>query len=332
MGLTSLHLSPLLAHLDFENLGSIRDGYGRGLLEAAQKDQRVVGLCADVTESIRMHWLAEKLPQQFVDLGVAEQNLVGVSAGMALAGQIPFAGSYAVFSPGRSWDQVRVSVCYSNLNVKIIGGHAGLTVGPDGATHQSLEDLAMTRVLPNLLVVVPADETEAYQATLALAEHVGPAYLRLSREKSPNIFTKDMPFKLGQAKILKSGKHVTIFACGLMVAQALLAAEKLASQDIQATVVNVHTLKPLDKKTIYAAATATGAVVTAEEHQKIGGLGSAIAEFLATNAPLPMEMVGTNDTFGESGPASALMKKYGLTANDITKAVWKVLERKGKKA
>lgn len=329
MGLTS-PLKPVTwrQQLDVSQVGSIRDGFGHGLVAAMKNDARIVAVCADVTESIRMQYAEQTFPDRMVQVGVAEQNLVGVSAGLALSGLIPMAGSYAVFSPGRSWDQLRVSVCYSNLNVKIIGGHGGLSVGPDGASHQALEDIAITRVLPNLVVIVPADELEAERATLALAQHVGPVYLRLSREKSPLLTTPETPFEIGKANVLQTGKHVTIVACGLMVAEALKAAALLTKSDISATVINMHTIKPLDVPTLVKAARITQAVVTVEEHQIMGGLGSAVAEALSQQYPVPVEMVGVKDTFGESGTAADLFKKYGLTANHITKAVWRVLARK----
>jgi transketolase len=311
-----------------EQLGSIRAGFGQGLLAAGEQNSKVMALCADVTESIRMHHFADKFPDRFLQVGVAEQNLVGVAAGLALGGLRPFAGSYAVFSPGRSWDQLRVSVCYSNLPVVIVGGHAGLTVGPDGATHQALEDIALTRVLPNLTVIVPADELEAQRATLALANIAGPAYLRLGRDTSVKITSETTPFEIGHATTLREGRDVTIVACGIMVAQARWAGELLAQEGIQATIINCHTVKPLDKSTLVAAAQHTKAVVTAEEHQIAGGLGSAVAELLSEHYPVPIVRVGVKDTFGESGQSQELLKKYGLTSGDIVKAVWKVLEIK----
>lgn len=310
-------------------LGSIREGFGKGLKEAGQANPQVVALCADLTESIRMNLFAETFPERFVQVGVAEQNLIGVAAGIAMAGKVAFAGSYAVFSPGRSWDQIRVSVCYSNLNVKIVGGHAGITVGQDGATHQALEDIAMMRVLPNMTVVVPADEEEARQATLALAKIATPAYLRLARDKSANIFSaEDYHFALGKAVTLKQGADVSIFACGTMVAEALQASEKLGEEGIECEVINIHTIKPIDQDAILNSVKKTRAVVTAEEHQIAGGLASAIAEVLAQHQPTPMEFVGIKDTFGESGKPQELKEKYGMTATQIIRAVKDVLQRK----
>lgn len=308
--------------------GSIREGFGLGLKKAAEANEAVVGLCADLTESIRMNIFAEAFPDRFIQVGVAEQNLVGVAAGLALAGKVAVAGSYAVFSPGRSWDQLRVSVCYSNLNVKIIGGHAGLTVGPDGATHQALEDIAITRVLPNITVVVPCDQLEAEKATQAIIAHSGPVYLRSSRDKSLNLTTPETPFEIGKALTLREGTELTIVACGIMVGLALQAADQLQEQGIAARVLNLHTIKPIDTAALIAAAQATGAVVTAEEHQIAGGMGSAVAEVLSQNAPVPIEMVGMQDTFGESGPAAELLAKYHLSTNYIVEASQKVLSRK----
>lgn len=308
--------------------GSIRDGFGHGVVAAAQTNSQVVALCADVTESVRLHWFREAFPERFVEVGVAEQNLVGTAAGLALGGKIPFAASYAVFSPGRSWDQLRVSVCYSKLPVKIIGGHAGLNVGPDGATHQALEDLALTLSLPNLTVIVPADETEAFQATQASATHPGPVYLRLAREASPLVHSLDAPFVLGKARKLTTGTDVTILATGLLVAPALIAAQQLQLQNISAEVLNISTLKPLDKSTIIASVQKTRAVVTAEEHQLHGGLTSVISTLLAQHLPVPLEAVAVRDQFGESGGGQELLDLYELNTTGISKAVWRVLERK----
>lgn len=320
------HLHPTF--FDQPTLGSIRDGFGAGLVALAKSNLAVVGLCADVTESVRMQPFAEAFPERFVEVGVAEQNVLGVAAGLALAGKIPVAASYAVFSPGRSWDQLRVSICYSNLNVKVIGGHAGLNVGPDGATHQALEDLALTQVLPNLTVVVPADETEAAAAMQAIGNHVGPCYLRLIRDKSPLVINETSPFVLGKARQLTTGRDVSIFACGLMVHMAVSAAKMLEEQGIDAEVINIHTLKPLDQAAIVASATKTRAVVVAEEHQLFGGLTSAVSMTLVQHVPTPLEAVAVRDTFGESGTSEELLTKYHLTTNDIAKAVWRVLERK----
>lgn len=312
---------------DTHNISAIRDGIGQGLLEAGERYPEVFGLSADLTESTRMQWFAEKFPHRFIQVGVAEQNLIGVAAGLALTGKIAVAGSFAVFSPGRSWDQVRVSVCYSNLNVKIIGGHTGFSDGPDGASHQALEDIAITRVLPNMTVVVPCDAEEARQAMLAAITWPGPCYVRGSRDGT-KIVAQSTPFEMGKARLIRQGTDVTIIACGVMVAQSLVAATLLESEQISARVLDLHTIKPIDRPALLAAAQETGAVVTAEEHQQAGGMGSAVLEVLATEQPIPVEMVAVYDTFGESGLTPELRRKYGLTPEAIVAAVKKVLKRK----
>ncbi|MDP7324171.1 MAG: transketolase C-terminal domain-containing protein [Candidatus Woesearchaeota archaeon] len=305
-----------------------RDGMGKGLVELGKTNKNVVALCCDLTDSTRIGWFKEKFPKRYVQVGVQEQNMMGIGAGMALEGKIPFVSSYAVFSPGRNWDQLRVSVCYGDANVKIIGAHAGISVGPDGATHQALEDIAITRVLPNLTVLVPADSSQAFKATLASVDISGPVYLRIGRDKFPNFTTDKTPFTVGKADIYRDGKDVAIVACGVMVYEALLAAEELEKKGISAMVVNNHTIKPIDEKTLVEVAKKTGAIVTAEEHQVQGGMGSAVAEAVANGCPVPMEFVGVQNTFGESGGAVELMEKYGLQAVDIIAAVEKVLKRK----
>ncbi|MEK7548308.1 MAG: transketolase C-terminal domain-containing protein, partial [Patescibacteria group bacterium] len=282
-----------------------RDGFGEGLVMLGQTNTQVVALTGDLVESTRVQKFAEAFPERFIEMGVAEQNMAGVAAGLALAGKIPFMTSYAVFSPGRNWDQIRVSICYSKANVKIIGAHAGISVGPDGATHQALEDLALTRVLPNLTVVVPTDSIEARKATLAIAAHQGPCYMRFGREKTPVITNDKTPFRLGKALPILSGRDVTVIATGQMVAKALEAASQLAGQ-VAVGVINIHTLKPLDTEAIIEAAKHSGAIVTAEEHQIINGLGAAVAEVLGENYPVPIKRVGVNDTFGESGQPATL--------------------------
>jgi transketolase len=308
---------------------AIRDGCGEGIMIAAAEDHNVVALCADLTESDRLLEFKAAYPDRFVEIGVAEQNLVGVAAGMAHAGKVPFAASFAVFSPGRSWDQIRVSCCYSGANVKLYGGHAGITVGQDGATHQALEDIAITRVLPRMTVIVPADAIEMRKATIAAAKMRGPVYLRGGREKFPQVTAEDSPFVIGKANELLKGKDVTIIACGIMVREAVLAAQELKAKGVSAGVLNLHTIKPIDENAVIGAA-ATGGIVTAEEHQVAGGMGSAVCEVLATRYPVPVEMVGIKDTFGESGTAAELMDKYGLRASAIVEAVQRVLERKKK--
>ena len=298
-----------------------RNGYGEGLVALGEKNGKVVVLCCDLTESTRANLFAEKFPERFVEVGVAEQNMAGLGAGMALAGYIPWLSSYAVFSPGRNWDQIRVSICYTDANVKIAGAHAGISVGPDGATHQALEDIAIMRVLPNMAVVVPADSIETKKATVALGEVKGPAYLRFARTESPVFTTEKTPFTIGQAEILVSGADITIVGCGPLLYRALQAAEILEKKyKINAEVINSHTIKPLDGKTILFSVKKTGACVTVEEHQIYGGLGSAVAEYLAEHYPAPMRFIGMPDSFGESGRPDELLEKYGMTAGKIVEA------------
>lgn len=316
-------MKPFAVH----EIAALRDGFGRGMLVAA-KNKNVWALSADLTESNRLDAFRDKYPARFVEVGVAEQNLIGVSAGLARTGKIPFAASFAVFSPGRSWDQVRVSACYSNLPVKIYGGHAGLTVGEDGATHQALEDIAITRCLPNMTVIVPCDAEEMRRATIAAAKHDGPVYLRGGRPKYSVITNAKTPFEIGKANVLRKGKDVTIIACGLMVGRALQAAKELHMHRIDCEVINCHTIKPLDEKTIIESAAKTGAVVTVEEHQIIGGLGSAVAEVLGEQNPVPIVRVGVQDCFGESGGWEELLVKHGLTNGGVARAVRKALRRK----
>lgn len=309
-------------------LKPIRDGFGEGLLAAGHADAQVVGLCADLTESTRMEGFAKAFPERFIEVGVAEQNLVTVASGMSALGKIPFVSSYAAFSPGRNWEQIRTTICLNDANVKIAGSHAGVSVGPDGATHQMLEDIALMRALPNMLVVVPADAVEAKKATLAIAAYRGPAYIRLGREKSPVVTTEATPFSLKEAQVLRDGKDVTIVACGTLVAEALGAAVLLAKKGIEAEVINVAVIKPLDSETILASARKTGALITAEEHQINGGLGGAIAELLSEHEPLPLKRIGMNDRFGESGEPAQLLEHFGLSAPYIAKAAHNLLKKK----
>ena len=295
----------------------IRKGFGTGLLEAGKRWQNVVGACADLTESTQMHLFAEAFPERFIQVGIGEQNLVTVGSGLAAMGKIPFVSSYAAFNPGRNWEQIRTTICLNNQPVKIVGSHAGVNVGPDGATHQMLEDLALTRVLPNLVVVAPCDSVEAAKATLALAADKRPAYMRLARVATPVITTEHTPFELGKAYIFRPGKDVSIIATGSMTYHALAAAVKLAKEGIHAEVVHVPTLKPLDSETILASATRTRHVVTAEEAQIIGGLGGAIAELLGENLPTPMIRVGMQDRFGKSGKPEELLQHFGLNHTHI---------------
>ena len=307
----------------------IRAGFGRGLLTAGQRDVNVVALCADLTSSTKMDEFAKSYPERFVEVGIAEQNLVTVAAGMALAGKIPFTSSYAAFSPGCNWEQIRTTICLNETNVKVVGSHAGLITGADGATHQMLEDIALMRVLPNMTVVVPADSVEAEKATLALASMVGPAYIRLARDKTPVVTTDKTPFELGKAQVLRRGTDATIVACGSMVAQALYAAEELANaHNVQVEVINAAVIKPLDSVTILASARKTGAVMTIEEAQINGGLGGAVAELLAEHEPLPLQRIGVPDHFGESGTPEQLFEKFGLTAAQIAPRVVELIKRK----
>lgn len=305
-----------------------RDGYGNGLLALGKSNPDVVVLDADLAKSTRTDWFAAKFPERFFDIGIAEQDMVGTAAGLSLAGKIPFATTYGVFLAGRAWDQIRTTVCYSELNVKIAGMHGGISVGPDGATHQALEDIALMRVLPNMTVVVPCDAVEGEKATIAAANYYGPCYLRFAREATPVFTTEEDIFEIGKANILREGTDVTIIACGPIVYEALVAHDELKDMGISAWVVNMHTIKPLDTTALLHAAHSTGAIVTVEEHQNAGGLGSAVAEFLVQNKPVPLEMVGIRDTFGESGSPEELAIRYNLTAKDIVHAVTKVMSRK----
>lgn len=305
-----------------------RDGFGEGIVLAAQENSQVVGLTADLTESTRMEDFAKKYPERFFQVGVAEQNMMGIAAGLALSDKIPFIASYATFSPGRNWDQLRVSVCYSQANVKIAGCHSGISVGPDGATHQAMEDIAITRVLPNLTVIYPCDAIEARKATLAAAHHAGPVYLRLARAKTALITTEMSPFVIGKASVCRDGPDVAILATGPLLYEALLTAETLTQERIQATVVSVSTIKPLDEETLLRIGRHCKAVVTVEEHQIFAGFFGAISEFYAKHYPLPIEPIAVMDRFGESGEPDELLKKFGLKARDIRSAVHRVIKRK----
>lgn len=302
-----------------------RDGFGVGVVEAGNKNKNVVVLDADVSSSTRAKNFAQEFPERFFQMGIAESNMVGTAAGLATCGKVPFASTFAVFASSRVADQLRNSVAYPKLNVKIAATHAGITVGPDGATHQSVEDIAILRSIPNFTVIVPADFYEAREAVKAAAEYDGPVYLRLTRGAVPFVFDEDYKFQWGKVVPLKEGNDVTIFATGVMVDQALKAAATLEVEGISAHVVNVHTIKPLDVAGVVQAAQKTGAVVTAEEHSIIGGLGSAIAEALVENAPMPMKRIGIKDTFGESGEPDELMEKYGIVDVNIVEAVKEVL-------
>jgi len=306
----------------------IRAGFGRGLVAAGRHNKNVVALCADLTESTKMDAFAKEFPDRFVEIGVAEQNLVTVAAGMAAMGKVPFTSSYAAFSPGRNWEQIRTTICLNDANVKVVGSHAGVSVGPDGATHQMLEDIALMRSLPNMQVVVPCDGMQAEKATELIAKSGKPAYLRLAREATPIVTTGDTPFTLGKAEVYHRGSDVTIAACGTMVYEALAAAKKLSKEGIEAEVINVAVIKPLDAATIIGSVRKTGAIVSAEEAQITGGLGGAIAELLAEQHPTPMSRIGVQDEFGQSGKPNELLKHYKLTAADIAHAAKAVIKRK----
>jgi transketolase len=323
--MNNLHLADLSAEIVLE---PIRKGFGRGLLEAGKRDVNVVAACADLTDSTQMSLFKADFPNRFVEIGVAEQNLVTVGSGMAAMGKIPFVSSYAAFSPGRNWEQIRTTICLNDRPVKIVGSHAGVSVGPDGATHQMLEDITLMRVLPNMVVIVPGDSLEAERATLAMATDPRPNYLRLAREATPIITTTSTPFEIGRAYVYEQGDDVTIIATGAMTYQALIAAEKLYKDGISAEVLHVPTVKPLDVETILKSVRKTRAVVTVEEGQIIGGLGGAIAELLAENFPAPIRRIGMKDRFGESGEPNELLEHFGLDAKHIRLAAHEVTDRK----
>lgn len=312
-------------------LESTRKGFGRGLLEAGKLNEHVVAACADLTESTQISLFAKEFPERFVQIGVAEQNLVTVGSGLAAMGKIPFVSSYAAFSPGRNWEQIRTTICLNNRPVKIVGSHAGLSVGPDGATHQMLEDLALMRALPNMVVIAPGDSVEAEKATLAMAKDKRPNYMRLARENTPVFTTDDTPFEIGKAYVFEPGNDVTIIATGTMTYHALVAAQKMFKSGIDAEVIHCPTIKPLDAETILKSVRKTGAVVTCEEAQINGGLGGAVAELLGEECPSPLRRIGMKDHFGESGTPNELMEHFGLTAKNIMIAAHDVAHRKGAK-
>lgn len=305
-----------------------RSGFGAGLLELGKRDPNVVALCADLTGSLKMDAFAKAFPERFFQMGVAEANMMGVAAGLTIGGKIPFTGTFANFSTGRVYDQIRQSIAYAGKNVKICASHAGLTLGEDGATHQILEDIGLMKMLPGMTVVVPCDFNQTKQATIAIGAHEGPVYLRFGRPKWPVFIPADMLFEIGKAQVLVEGSDVSIFACGHLVWRALQAAEELATVGIKAEVINVHTIKPLDEATVLASVHKTGCAVSCEEHNRFGGLGDSIAQVLALKQPLPMEFVAVNDSFGESGTPDQLLKKYGLDVPDIVAAAQRALKRK----
>lgn len=308
---------------------SIRDGFGRGLLNAGKHNKNVVAVTADLTDSTKISLFANKFPERFIQVGVSEQNLITVGSGLASFGKIPFVSSYAAFSPGRNWEQIRTTICLNDRPVKIVGSHAGINVGPDGATHQMLEDIALMRTLPNMVVLVPCDSIEAEKITLAMATDLRPNYVRLARNATPIITLPDTPFEIGKAFVFLEGFDVTLIAAGTMTYQALLAAERLNRHHISAEVINVPTIKPLDFETIVASAKKTRAVVTAEDAQINGGLGGAVAEILAERCPTIMRRIGMKDHFGESGKPNELLRHFGLDADHIVLAVQELIDRKG---
>lgn len=310
----------------------IRKGFGEGLVIVGGENENVVALCADLTESTQMQAFKDKFSERYIEVGVAEQNLVTIASGMSAIGKIPFVSSYAMFSPGRNWEQIRTTIAYNNRAVIIVGSHAGISVGPDGGTHQAIEDLAIMRVMPNMLVISPCDSIEAKKATIALAKLGKPAYLRLAREKTPVMTTDDSPFEIGKADIVYRSEgglaHVGIIATGALLHKALLSARKLEKSGIRSVVLNIHTIKPIDEKSIIALARETKAIVTIEEHQISGGLGGAISEVLAQYLPTPIEFIGVHDQFGQSGKSEELLKYYKMDTEDIIEAVKRVIERK----
>jgi len=327
----NLKLNPKIFNSDVEQV-PIRKGFGQGLLKAGEINKNVVGLCADLTESTQMNFFADKFPERFVQVGVAEQNLITVASGMAAMGKIPFCSSYAVFSPGRNWEQIRTTITFNDRPVKIVGSHSGISVGPDGGTHQALEDIALMRVMPNIDVISPCDAIEAKKATLALVRTGKPAYLRLAREKTPIITTEETPFNIDQAEIYwipdMGLAQAGIIVTGGLLYKAILAAKELEVEGIKTKVMNLSSIKPIDVKAIVSLAKECKAIVTVEEHQIAGGMGSAVAEVLAQNFPVPIEFIGIRDLFGQSGTPDELVEHYGMGKNSIKEAVRKVLARK----
>lgn len=306
-----------------------RNGFGEGLVLAGKRNKNVLAICADLAESTRMLGFKEACPEQYLEIGVSEQMLVAMAGGLASTGKIPWIASYAMFNPGRSWEQVRTIMALNEMNVKIAGAHAGVSVGPDGATHQAIEDIAIVRVIPHMTVVVPCDALQTKKATLALTEMTGPAYLRFGREKSAIVTTEETPFEIGKAQVLREGKDAAIVVCGILVYNALVAAEQLAKDGIECMVINNHTVKPMDEPAIVEAAKVCGTVVTVEEHQIHGGMGSRVAEILAQRNPVPIEFVGVHDQFGQSGDPAELIEHYGMGTSSIELAVRRAMERKG---
>ncbi len=324
-----LHLSEDTFNTEALEQGSTRDGYGHGVVEAGEEDENIVVMCADLMESTRSHLFNEKFPDRYIEMGVAEQNLAATAAGIALVGKVPFIASYAAFSPGRNNEQIRTLISLQNTNVKVCGMHAGVSVGPDGATHQQLEDIALMRAQPNMTVIVPTDVEEARKATIAAAKYKGPVYLRFGRSKSPIFTTKDTPFEIGKAyRVWESEKpKVGIVASGALLHNALLAAKKLDEEGIGSIVLNLHTVKPLDTKALLDLSNDVEAIVTVEEHQIAGGVGSAVAEYLSQVKPMPMEFIGVKDQFGQSGDPKELIEHYGMGVSHIEQAIRKAIDR-----
>ena len=330
--MTPVPLNPKIFDTDVEQL-PIRKGFGDGLLAAGELDHRVVALCADLTESTTMHLFAKKFPERYVEMGIMEQSMASVASGMAAMGKVPFFSSYAMFSPGRNWEQIRTTIAYNDANCKIIGSHAGVSVGPDGGTHQAIEDLALMRIIPRIVVIAPCDAIEAQKATLAAAQYIGPVYIRLAREATPVVTTPETPFVIGKAQVFFTPKEglvaqATIIATGSLVYNALRAAKQLEDEGIGAVVLNMPTVKPLDEDAVRNAAKETGAIVTVEEHQKKGGLGGAVAEYLASVHPTPQEFIGVSDVFGQSGTPAELIEHYQMGISAIVAAAKKVISRK----
>ena len=310
-----------------ENLDT-RSGFGDGLSYLGKHNENVVALCADLTGSLKMNSFKNSHPNRFFQVGIAEANMMGIAAGMTIGGKIPFTGTFANFSTGRVYDQIRQSIAYSNKNVKICASHAGLTLGEDGATHQILEDIGMMKMLPHMVIINPCDYNQTKAATIAIADYIGPVYLRFGRPKVPNFTDENQKFEIGKAVLMQEGSDVTIFSTGHLVWESIEAARKLKNENISAEIINIHTIKPLDIDSILKSVSKTRCIVTAEEHMLNGGLGDSLAQLFSRNAPTPIEMVGVNDTFGESGTPMGLMKKYGLTSDDIVLASKRVIKRK----
>lgn len=327
MSKLAIHLSDNVGDASIE-MEPNRKGFGRGLKAAAEANDQVVALCADLTESTQMNVFRDAFPERFIEIGIAEQNLVTVSSGMAAMGKIPYCASYSAFSPGRSWEQIRTTICLNNRPVKIVGAHAGVSVGPDGATHQMLEDIALMRVLPNMVVIAPCDSKEAEKAVVAMSEDKRPNYIRLAREATPVFTTDSTPFEIGKAEIFHTGSDLTIISTGTMTYEAVVAAQRLSKDGVSAEVIHCPTIKPLDEKTILASAQKTGRVITVEEAQIAGGLGGAVAELLSDKYPVPVTRLGIKDRFGESGKPDELLRAFGLTHTHIALAAHTLISKK----